>query len=434
MAHQVPAAVPITVPIAVPPCAPCAAQGAARTNESRSVMADRGEAVIVAGVRTAIADAYRGSLANTSIYDTAKASIAEVLKRSGVPATDVDDVVLGEVLQGGGCIARYVANDLGLPPDTPGLAMNRQCASGMSAVDTAAANIMAGMDRVVIAGGAESMTQMPVTYKKASVAYGIPEQWLSPSHPETPQAPAMNMMITVGENTARKVGITREQMDEWSYDSHQKAIAAIDAGRFDDEVVAMEVKGWMGETKTFDTDEHPRRDTTLERLASLRVISGIDGGTITAGNSSSINDGSAALVLADARYVEANGLATLASIRSWAAVGVAPEDTGLAPTLAIPRALERAGLTLDDIALIEINEAFASMTVGTIKVLDLDPSIVNVNGGAVALGHPVACSGARLLVTLAHELRRRGGGFGVATLCAGGGMGAATVIEVPSTT
>jgi acetyl-CoA C-acetyltransferase len=388
------------------------------------------EAVIAAAVRTAIADAYKGALANTSIYDIGKASVVEALKRSGVPPEQVDDLILGEVLQGGGCVARYLANDVGLPPDTPGLAVNRQCATGMSAVDAAAANIMAGMDKVVIAGGVESMTQAPVTYRKPSFAYGAMEQWLSPSHPDSPEAPNMNMMITVGENTARKVGVTRTEMDEWAYGSHMKAIAAIDDGRFAEEIVPIEVSAW-GETKTFDTDEHPRRTSTLEKLASLPVLSGVPDGTITAGNSSSLNDASAALVLVDGDFASVNDLEVLGIVRSWCAVGVPPEDTGIAPTIAIPRAVERAGLRMDDIALVEINEAFASMTVGTIKVLDLDPAIVNVNGGAVGLGHPVACSGARILVTLLHELRRRGGGFGVASLCAGGGMGAATVVEVP---
>ncbi len=390
-----------------------------------------GEAVIVSAVRTPIADAYKGALANTSIYDIGKASVIEALKRSGIPAEEVDDLILGEVLQGGGDIARYIANDAGLPPDTPGLALNRQCATGMTAVDTAAANIRAGMDKVVIAGGAEAMTQSPVTYRKPAHAYGIMEQWLSPSHPDSPEAPNMNMMITVGENTARKVGVTREEMDEWSYGSHMKAVAAIDDGRFAEEIVPMEVRGWGGETTTFDTDEHPRRNTSLEKLASLRVLSGVPDGTITAGNSSPLNDASAALVIADGDYASANDLEVLGIVRSWCAVGVPPEDTGIAPTLAIPRAVDRAGLKLGDIDLVEINEAFASMTVGSIKVLDLDPSIVNVNGGAVGLGHPVACSGARILVTLLHELRRRGGGYGVGSLCAGGGMGAATVIEVP---
>jgi acetyl-CoA C-acetyltransferase len=389
------------------------------------------EAVIVSAVRTPIADAYKGALANTSIYDIGGASVVEALKRAGVPPEEVDDLILGEVLQGGGCIARYLANDIGLPADTPGLAVNRQCATGMSAVDTAAANIRAGMDKVVIAGGVESMTQAPVTYRKPSHAHGVMEQWLSPSHPDGPEAPNMNMMITVGENTARKVGVTREEMDEWAYGSHMKAVAAIDDGRFTEEIVPVEV-GARGETKTFDTDEHPRRTSTLEKLASLPVLSGVPDGTITAGNSSSLNDASAAMVLVDGDYASANGLEILGIVRSWCAVGVPPEDTGIAPTIAIPRAVQRAGLSVDDLRLVEINEAFASMTVGTIKVLDLDPAIVNVNGGAVGLGHPVACSGARILVTLLHELRRRGGGYGVASLCAGGGMGAATVVEVPA--
>jgi acetyl-CoA C-acetyltransferase len=391
-----------------------------------------GTAVILSAVRTAIADSYKGALANVSVHELAKATVSEALKRSGAAVDDVDDVVLGEVLHGGGCIARNVAVDLGLPPDTPGLAVQRQCATGMTAITTAAANIMAGMDRVAVAGGAASMTQAPMTFMKSPVPWGGVEQWISPSHPDTPEAPNMNMMITVGENTARAVGVSREEMDGWALGSHRKAVAAIDEGRFAAEVVPVEVPGPGGTVATFDTDEHPRRDTSAEKLARLRVLSGIPDGTITAGNSSSVNDAAAAVVVADRDYADAHGLEPLATIRSWAAVGVAPADTGLAPTVAIPRALERAGVDLADVDLVEVNEAFASMTVGTIRVLGLDPAIVNVNGGAVALGHPVACSGARILVTLVHELRRRGGGIGLASLCAGGGMGAATVVEVPA--
>jgi acetyl-CoA C-acetyltransferase len=390
------------------------------------------EAVIVSACRTPITDAHRGSLSRVGVRDLAKIVVLEAIERSGVPATEIDDVVLGEVLQGGGCIARYVAIEAGLPPDTPGLALNRQCATGLSAVGTGAANIMAGMDRVVIAGGAESMTQTPISYQKAPVPYGVPTQFTSPSHPDTADAPNMNMMITVGENTARAAGVTREQSDEWSYGSHMKAIAAIDEGRFKQEIVAVDVQGWDGTTRTIEVDEHPRRDTSLEKLAKLRVLSGIEGGTVTAGNSSPINDGAAAMMLTSAEYARANGLEPLAFVRSWAAAGVEPRDTGIAPTIAIPRALDRAGITLDQVKLVEINEAFASMTVGCAKLLGIDPDIVNVNGGAVGLGHPVACSGARLIVTLLHELQRRGGGFGVASLCAGGGMGGAAVIEVPA--
>lgn len=388
-----------------------------------------GEAVIVSAIRTPIADAYRGKLASVSVYDLAKTVVVEALKRSGVPAEEVDDLVLGEVLQGGGDIARYVAVDLGLPDDLPGLAVNRQCATGMSAVDVAAAEIMAGMNKVAIAGGAISMTQSPAVYLKPAMAYGHMQQWLSPSHPDSPEAPNMDMKITVGENTAKKCGISREEQDEWSYHSHRKAVAAIDDGRMAEEIVPIQVQRPRQEPFTFDTDEHPRRDTSVEKLAQLPVLT-FEGGTITAGNSSPINDGAAALVVADADYAKAHGLEVLARIRSWAAAGVPPKDTGLGPTVATPKALERAGLTTDDVELVEINEAFASMTVASARVLGFDPEIVNVNGGAVGLGHPVACSGARILVTLIHELRRRDGGIGVATLCAGGGMGATTVVEV----
>jgi len=394
-------------------------------------MTDR-EAVIVAMNRTAIADAYRGSLIDVGVRELGRIVVADVLARAGIPPEDVDDLILGEVLQGGGCIARYVAIEAGLPHDTPGLAVNRQCSTGLTAVATGAASIMAGMDRVVIAGGVESMTQSPISYAKPAAPYGVPQQMISPSHPDRPDAPNMNMMITVGENTASEVGVTREESDEWAWGSHRKAIDAIDAGRFSTEIVPVEVRGRDGVTRLFEVDEHPRRNSTLEKLASLPVISGRSGGQVTAGNSSPINDGGAALVLTSGDYARANGLEPLAYVRSWAASGVDPARTGLAPTTAIPRAVDRAGLSLSQISLIELNEAFASMAVGCIKVLGLDPGIVNVNGGAVGLGHPVAASGARLIVTLAHELRRRGGGFGVASLCAGGGMGGAAVIEVPA--
>lgn len=388
--------------------------------------------VIVSACRTAITDAYRGSLGPVDVRDLAAAVVTEAIGRSGVDPDRVDDVVLGEVLQGGGCIARYAAIAAGLPDDTPGLALNRQCATGLTAVATASANIAAGMDKVVVAGGAENMTQSPISYRKAAHPYGMPEQFISPSHPDRADAPNMNMMVTVGENTAQEVGISRERSDRWAFDSHRKAVAAIDEGRFKEEIVAVEVTGGDGRSRSVEVDEHPRRDTSLEKLAALRVLSGIDPGTVTAGNSSPINDGAAALVVVAEDVAASHGLEPLAYVRSWAAAGVDPARTGLAPTVAIPRAVERAGLAMADVDLHEINEAFASMTVGCIEVLGLDPDAVNVNGGAVALGHPVGASGARLIVTLLHELRRRGGGIGCASLCAGGGMGGALVIEVPA--
>ena len=391
-----------------------------------------GDAVIVSAARTPIGSARRGSLMDFSAFDLARIAVEEAFKRSGVPVEDVDDIVLGEVLQGGGDIARYVAIELGMV-DVPGVAHNRHCASGMAAVQTAAGSIRAGMDRVVIAGGAESITQSPLTFKKLPGSYSGTQQWLSPSHPETPDAPTMDMSITVGWNTAQKANVTREEMDDWAYQSHMRAIAAIDEGRLKEEIFAVEVPVGKGETRIFDTDEHPRRDTTMEKLASLRPLHPeIPGFSITAGNSSGLNDAGCAMVICDADYAADHDLEPLAIVRSWASAGVPPADTGLGPTVAIPKALDRAGLEVSDVKLVEINEAFASMAVASSRILGFPHEIVNVSGSGCSLGHPVAATGARMITTLAYELRRRGGGIGVASMCAGGGMGSATVIEVPA--
>jgi acetyl-CoA acetyltransferase family protein len=392
-----------------------------------------GEAVILSAVRTAIGNAHDpgpgGALGLLPIQQIAKVPVLEAVKRAGVDAHDVEDVVLGEVMHGGGCVARYVAVEAGMA-HVPGLAVQRHCASGLQAVTTAASEVRAGMLRVAVAGGAENMTQTPVTSMKSPRPWGGIEPWISMTHPETPDAPALNMGITVGENTAAECGITRAEQDEWAYHSHARAVAATDDGRFAQEIVGVEVPaGRRGETTTFDTDAKPRRDTSLERLAALRPAFSAEG-TVTAGNSSSLNDGAAALVVADADFATESGLRPLAVIRGWAAAGVEPRRTGLAPTVAIPAALRRAGITAEDVSLVEINEAFASMAVACSRILGFPHDMVNPNGGAVGLGHPVACSGARILVTLVHELRRRGGGYGVAALCAGGGMGLATVVEV----
>ncbi len=391
-----------------------------------------GDAVIVSAARTAIGTARRGSLVDLDAFDLAKYAVQEALKRSGIPVEDVDDIVLGEVLQGGGDIARYIAVELGML-EVPGLAHNRHCASSLASVQSAAASIRAGMDRVVIAGGAESLTQSPQVFKKQKGSYSGVMPWLSPSHRATPEAPDRDMSITVGWNTAQKCNITREEQDEWAYHSHMRAIAATDEGRFRDEIFAVEVPAGKGETRIFDVDEHPRRDTTLEKLAALPVIHPeIPGFSITAGNASGINDASCAMVVCDSDYAAAHGLEALATVRSWASAGVAPADTGLGPTIAVPKALSRAGLDTKDVALVEINEAFASMAVASSRILGFDHEIVNVNGSGCSLGHPVGATGARMVTTLIHELRRRGGGIGVATMCAGGGMGSATVIEVPA--
>jgi acetyl-CoA acetyltransferase family protein len=386
------------------------------------------DAVVVAAVRTPIGRSGR-SLAGLSIQDIGMQTVAAAITAAGLEPDAIDDLILGEVLQGGGCTARYVANALGLPPDTPGGTVQRQCATGMMAVQEAAANIRSGMADAVIAGGVESMTRSPLMFERSAFPFGGVERFIPPSHPDSPEAPNMNMLITVGENTARECGITREESDHWSYHSNIRAVAATDDGRFADEIVPVTVPAGRRESVTVSVDEHPRRDTSLEKLAALPSLTGPDG-TITAGNSSGIADGGAALVVVARAFAGAHGMEPLATVRSWNSCGIEPARTGLAPTVCIPRALNRAGLSEADVDLVEINEAFASMAVACSRKLGFPHDIVNVNGGAVGIGHPVGASGARILVTLIHELRRRGGGIGVAAMCAGGGQGGGVVIEV----
>ncbi|HLM17826.1 MAG TPA: thiolase family protein, partial [Acidimicrobiia bacterium] len=265
---------------------------------------------------------------------------------------------------------------------------------------------------------------------------GEPQMWMSPSHPETADAPAFDMSITVGENTAREMGLTRRDVDEWAAYSHGQAVASIDSGAFEEEIVPVPIPprdgvDREGTARTFSVDEHPRRGVTVESLAELKPIHPeLDSPTVTAGNASGINDAAAALVLSSDDYAEAHGLRPMARVVSWANVGVEPARTGMGPTLAIPKALERAGLTLDDIDLVEINEAFCSVPVAAIRTLGIDPSIVNVNGSGCSLGHPIAATGARMVTTMVHELRRRGKTHGLLALCAGGGMGSALVVEL----
>jgi acetyl-CoA acetyltransferase family protein len=389
-----------------------------------------GDAVIVSTARTAIGTAFKGTLVDVDAFELGTHVVGEAVRRSGLDPELIDDVILGESRYGGGDIARYVAVEAGLE-HVPGLAHNRHCASGLATVATAAAGIRAGMDRVVVAGGVESASTSPRWTRR------IPgtddwEDWAPPSHRNTPEAPNEDMSITVGWNAAVEANVTREEMDAWALRSHQRAVAAIDAGSFADEVVPLEVRRRNGTTVTFAVDEHPRRTTTMEKLASLKPIHPeIPGFSITAGNASGVNDGGAALVLADRAVAESAGREPLAEVRAWASVGVAPARTGLAPTVAIPKVLDRAGLTVADVDLWEINEAFASMCVGTTRILGIDEGIVNVLGSGCSLGHPVAMTGARMVMSLVHELRRRGGGTGVAAMCAGGGMSTALVLDVP---
>src|SRR3954452_15523787 len=390
------------------------------------------DAVIVSACRTAIGTAFKGSLTETTAFDLADAVVSESLSRSGLAPSDIDDVILGESMYGGGVVARHAALTAGLL-NAPGQAVNRHCASGLAAVSNAAAQIRTGMASAIIAGGAHSTSTMPRNTYRTPGTQDWQEWWISPSHPDRADAPNRDMSITVGWNAAQKVGVSREEMDAWALESHRKAVAAIDEGRFVDEIVPLKVTRGDGSLATFDTDEHPRRNTTMEKLASLAPLHPeIEGFSITAGNSSGVNDGASALVVMADDFAAEKGLTPLATIRSWTAVAVDPYETGLAPTVAIPKALKLAGLSLDDVAIFEINEAFAAQCVADVKVLAIDPAIVNTSGSGCSLGHPVGATGGRMLVTLTHELRRRGGGIGVASMCAGGGMGAAVVIEVPA--
>ncbi|MGW7547077.1 thiolase family protein [Streptomyces sp. NPDC054770] len=373
------------------------------------------EAVLVTALRTPIGTAFKGTLRGTTAYELADRIVAAVAE--GLDPDLVDDVVLAESHYGGGVVARHAALTAGLPR-VPGLALNRHCAAGLAAVQTAAASIRSGMDRLVLAGGVNSTSTAP------KLSFQDTERWVPPTHPDRPDAPNLDMSITVGWNTAVQEGIGREEMDAWALRSHRNAVRALDEGRFKDETVPVETPYGL-----FQADEHPRRNTSAERLAALKPLHPeIEGFSITAGNACGANDAAAAVVVADERL----GLPALARVRSWASVALDPAETGLTPVHAIPKALQRAGMSLPDVDLFEINEAFAVVPVAVIRRLGLDPDTVNVSGSGCSLGHPVAATGARMVVTLVHELRRRGGGVGVAAMCAGGGMGSALVLEVPA--
>jgi acetyl-CoA C-acetyltransferase len=388
------------------------------------------DAVILSACRTAIGTAFRGSLTETTAFDLAEVVVAEALRRSSLEASDVDDVVLGEGLYGGGVIARYAAITQGMVK-VPGMSVNRHCAAGLTAVQVAAANIRAGMADAILAGGTNSASTSPTSMFRTPGTEDDVNRWMPPTHPETPDAPTLDMSITVGWNTAVEAGITRQAMDDWALRSHQRAIAAIDEGRFHDEIIPMKVTLKSGEVITWEVDEHPRRTSSAEKMASLKVLHPeIPDFSITAGNAAGANDAASALMVASSELADQRGLEALATIRGWASIGVEPARTGMAPIEAIPLALHKAGLSLADVHLFEVNEAFASVPVATCAALGLDEEIVNVSGSGCSLGHPVAATGARMLTTMVYELRRRGGGIGVVSMCAGGGMGSAMVIDV----
>jgi acetyl-CoA C-acetyltransferase len=389
------------------------------------------EPVIVGAVRTAIGRSFKGTLVNTPPETLITAIVPEVIRRAGIDPADIDDMIFAESHYGGGDLARYAADATGLK-HVPGQSVNRHCAGSLTAIGNASAQIGSGMERVLIAGGVQSLSMTPLMSQRIiGPELKFEERWMPPTHVETPDAPTKDMSITVGWNTAQAAGISREEMDAWAARSHQRAIAAIDAGKFVDEILPLKIQQLDGSVVDFSVDEQPRRDSTAEKLAALKVLHPeIEGFSITAGNASGTNDACAAVALVDRAYALDKDLDAMATVKAWAAVGVRPRDTGLGGVEVIAKVLERAGLKPSDVALWEINEAFASVPIAACRKYGLDEELVNFSGSGCSLGHPIAASGARMITTLVYELRRRGGGIGVAAMCAGGGQGGAVVIEV----
>jgi acetyl-CoA acyltransferase len=380
------------------------------------------KAVIVSTVRTAVGKAPKGTLRQTRPDDMAAAAIRAALDRvPAVKAETVEDVILGCAMpeaEQGMNVARLAALLAGVPVSAAAATVNRFCASGLQAIAQAARAIEAGEADVIVAGGTESMSLIPMGGHKLS-----PNPTLMETYPDS----YLGMGITA-ENVARKYGIDREASDRFALESHRKAVAAIDAGKFAEEIVPLAVTDGAGTEVTFATDEGPRRDTDLAALAKLKPAF-VAEGIVTAGNSSQMSDGAAATVLVSSRRAEELGLRPIARLVAYAVAGVPPELMGIGPIEAIPKALRQAGLTLGEIDLIELNEAFACQALAVIAGAGLDPARLNVNGGAVALGHPLGCTGAKLTTQILHEMARRKARYGLVTMCVGGGMGAAGVFE-----
>jgi acetyl-CoA acyltransferase len=387
------------------------------------------EVVIASSVRTPVGRAFKGTLRATRPDELAAVAIKGALER--IPQLDpreIEDVILGCAMpeaEQGMNVARIASLRAGLPVELSAMTINRFCSSGLQAIAMAAERIMAGGAEVVVAGGTESMSMIPMGGHKVS-----PNPWLVDHYPDA----YLSMGLTA-ERLAQRFGITREHADEFSLHSHQKALAAIEAGRFTDETVQVPV-GFTtpngSEPKrqeiAFKVDEGPRADTSLQALLSLRPAFHARG-TVTAGNSSQMSDGAAAAVVMSADRAQALGIRPLARYLAFATAGYKPEEMGIGPVYAIPKALKMAGLSLDQIDVIELNEAFAAQSLAVIKEAGLDPERVNPNGGAIALGHPLGCTGAKLTATIIRELKRRNGRYGLVTMCVGGGMGAAGIFE-----
>lgn len=386
-------------------------------------------AVIVSAVRTAVGTARKGSLANTPPEALAAIVIREAIARSGFDYAAIDDVVLAESLAGGGAIARHASVEIGLM-QAAGMALNRHCAGGLSAVGVAAGAIVAGMENTIVAGGVHSSSFMP-RMQQRDTAGEWQDWWIPPTHPDSAEAPNRDMSITVGWNAAKEVGLTREELDAWALRSHQRAATAIDAGHFVAEIVPVRVKNAEGADVEFKTDEHARRGGTMETMAALKVLHPeIEGFSITAGNSSGLNDAAAAMVVTSDEIARAEGREVIAKVLGWTSLGIDPARTGVSVPPVVGKLLSRAGRKPSDIALWEINEAFASVPLGACRTLGLDEETVNISGSGCSIGHPISASGARMITTLASDLKRRGGGLGVAAMCAGGGQAGAVLIEV----
>lgn len=388
--------------------------------------------VVLAGAcRTAIGK-MGGALSNTPAADLGSIVIKEALNRAGVKPEQVDEVLMGCVIQAaqGQNVARQASIKAGLPIEVPAVTLNVVCGSGLNCVNQAAAMIMAGQADIVVAGGMENMSMAPYAMTKARFGYRMNNATIVDTMVNDALTDAFNhyhMMITA-ENICDRWHLTREELDEFSANSQQKAEKAIAEHKFDDEIVPVPVKV-KKEIVEFKVDEGPRPGTTAETLAKLRCCSGKEGGMVTAGNASGINDGAAAIVVMSEEKAKELGVTPMATWVQGALAGVEPEIMGIGPVAATRKVMERTGLTVDDMDLIEANEAFAAQSVAVAKELGFDMSKVNVNGGAVALGHPVGASGCRILVTLLHEMQKRDAKKGLATLCIGGGMGCATIVE-----
>lgn len=389
----------------------------------------RNETFILSACRSAIGR-FGGALRDFPLRQLGAAVLSDAIQRAELGPDAIEEVLLGQVLQAGqNNIARFCAVDAGVPYRVPASVINQQCASGMAAVQHADRLIRCGDREIVLAGGLESMSSVP--YISRDLRWGA-RMGNSALEDELNSGLTCGLTsLTMGqtaENIARRYSLTREEQDFFALQSQEKALSAIESGRFKEEIVPIEVPQRKGEPLRFDTDEHPR-STSLEQLSALKPAFEKEG-TVTAGNSSGINDGAAALVLASSDAIEKQSLQPLARILGTAVTGIEPEVMGLGPVLAIQSALEKAQLTVDEIDLFEINEAFAAQVLGVLREVPIPQEKLNVNGSGIALGHPIGCSGARVLVTLIHEMRRRGARRGLASLCVGGGMGSATVIEL----